>query len=150
MSSVEETIHASAVLTGERAVLIRGASGAGKSRLVFHLLNAAASGSLAFARLVTDDRVKLFAKHGRLVASAPEPIRGLIEVNGLGIRKTDCEPSAIVGLVVDLGAKDQARMPEVRAQTAEILGIEIPRLPVAAGQDAFSLVLAVLTTTQKV
>ncbi|MGB6890957.1 MAG: serine kinase, partial [Xanthobacteraceae bacterium] len=35
------TVHASAVLVGARAVLIRGASGAGKSRLALELLDAA-------------------------------------------------------------------------------------------------------------
>jgi HPr kinase/phosphorylase len=51
------TIHASVVLTGARAVLIRGPAGAGKSRLALNLIHAAASGSLRFARLVADDRV---------------------------------------------------------------------------------------------
>jgi HPr kinase/phosphorylase len=148
--SAGETIHSSALLTGERAILIRGNSGTGKSRLVFNLLNAAHCGLLPFARLISDDRVKLLAKHGRLVAFAPEPIRGLIEVNGFGIRQTDYELAAVVGFVIDLAAKDGARMPEAGALLVEILGIRIPRLPIAAGFDPFPLVLAALTTAQKV
>ena len=49
------TIHASAVLIGPKAVLIRGPAGAGKSQLVWDLLQAAAQGALPFARLVADD-----------------------------------------------------------------------------------------------
>lgn len=149
-SSVGETIHASAVLIGERAVLIRGASGSGKSRLVFNLLSSPANGLFPFVRLVADDRVRLFARHGRLVASAPDPIRGLIEINGLGVRQMAYESAAVVGLVVDLAAGDGARMPETKGQETEFLGINIPRLPIAAGFDPFPLVLAALTTMQKV
>ncbi len=40
------TTHASAVLIGARAVLIRGPAGAGKSRLAFALVEAQAQGLL--------------------------------------------------------------------------------------------------------
>jgi len=150
MSSPGETIHASAILTGERAVLIRGGSGTGKSQLAAALLNAARGGLLRYARLIADDRVKIFVANGRLLAAAPEPIQGMMEVRGLGIRCTDYEPLAVIGLVVDLAASDGARMPGERAEETEILGIKIPRLPVAAGQDAFPVVLAALTTKTKV
>lgn len=140
-----ETIHASAVVVGERAVVIRGPAGAGKSRLALDLLRAARTGLLPYARLVADDRVKIFPANGRLLVSAPETIRGLIEVNGLGIRHADCEPLAVAGLIVDLAAADGARMPETAAAEAEIFGIKIPRLPVIAGKDPFPPLLAALT-----
>ena len=38
MSGDGKSIHASAVLVGDRAVLVRGPSGSGKSRLVFDLI----------------------------------------------------------------------------------------------------------------
>lgn len=135
------SIHASAVLVGARAVLIRGASGAGKSRLVFALLNAAARGELPFARLVADDRVLLEAVHGRLVASAPASIGGLIEMRGHGPVEMPHEPQAIVGWVVDLDAADATRMPEAGGMIAEILGVTLPRVAVAAGQDPLPLAL---------
>ena len=40
------TVHASAVLVGDRAVLIRGPSGSGKSRLAFDLILAGRSGQI--------------------------------------------------------------------------------------------------------
>jgi HPr kinase/phosphorylase len=99
-----ETVHASAVLVGERAVLIRGPAGSGKSRLAWALLEAARTGIVRYARLVADDRVRIFAAGGRLLAAAPPTIRGMIEVRGLGVRRLDCEPLALVGLVIELAA----------------------------------------------
>lgn len=144
-----ETVHASAVLIGERAVVIRGPSGSGKSTLALALLDAAKSGLLPYARLVADDRVKIFSAHGRLLAAAPEAIHGMIEARGLGIRRIDCEPLAAVGLIVDLEAEDGARMPEKDACETEILSVKVPRLPVKKGEAAFPLLLAALTTIKK-
>ncbi len=139
-------MHASAVLVGERALLIRGPAGSGKSRLAWALLDAARTGILPYARLVADDRVRIFAAGNRLLAAAPETIRGMIEMRGLGVRRVDCEPLALVGLVVDLAAADGARLPEASAGETEILGVKVPRLAVAAGEAAFPLVIARLSS----
>jgi serine kinase of HPr protein (carbohydrate metabolism regulator) len=136
------TIHASCVLVGRSAVLIRGPSGSGKSRLAAALIETLSIEPAAVARLVADDRVYLFAANGRLLASAPAAIEGLLEIRGLGIRHTEFEPLALVELVVDLGAPDGARMPEDSARSAELLGVKLSRLPVAAGDEALPTVLA--------
>ena len=143
------TIHASAVLVGCRAVLIRGPSGSGKSRLALALLQAAQTGALPFARLVADDRAVVEARNGRLLVRPAPSLAGLIEVRGLGVRQVPCEPVAVVGLVVDLDAADAARMPEAASRTCEIERITLPRLPVAAGQDALPLVLSYLQSADK-
>ena len=106
------TIHASALLVGARAILVRGPAGAGKSRLVLNLLHATANGSLAFARLVADDRVHVVSAHGRLIARPPAALAGLLEVRGLGIRQLPYEPVAAVSWVVDLGTATSVRMPD--------------------------------------
>jgi len=138
------TIHASAVLVGARAVLIRGPSGSGKSRLAFELVQAARGGALRFARLVGDDRVHVEAANGRLVVRPAEALAGRIEVRGIGIMKLPYEPSAVIGLVVDLGAAAQ-RLPEVAQQRTELDGVTLARLAVAAGAPALPAVLALLT-----
>jgi len=143
-STIAPTIHASAVLVGASAILIRGASGAGKSRLVLEILEAAANGRLAFCRLVADDRVFVAAAHGRLIARAPSHLAGLMEIRGLGIRRLPYEPMAVVRLVVDFATATE-RMPEPPAAETEIEGVQLPRLAVAPGVDALSLVLAALT-----
>jgi HPr kinase/phosphorylase len=140
------TVHASAVLVGARAVVIRGPSGAGKSRLALALIEAARTGVLRFARLVGDDRVHLEPANGRLLVRPAEALAGLIEVRGVGIRRFDHEPSAVVGLLVDLAAADAERLPETERQHTVIAGISLPRLAIAAGHEALPAVLAVITS----
>jgi HPr kinase/phosphorylase len=136
--------HATAVLMGPRAVLIRGPSGSGKSRLAWDLLKAAKEGRLHFARLVADDRVALSAVNGKLIASVPKSIEGKIELRGSGIHTVPFEAFASVGLVVDLDAEDAERVPGPQALRTEILGVRLPRLPVPKGADPLPLVLQAL------
>jgi serine kinase of HPr protein (carbohydrate metabolism regulator) len=136
------TIHASAVLIGAKAALIRGPSGAGKSALAWDLLEAGRTLALPFVRLVADDRAYVEAHAGRLLVRPASTLAGLLEVRGLGIRRLDYEPVAAVGLIVDLAAKDSARLPEPAACEAAICGITLPRLAVVPGLDALPLVLA--------
>jgi HPr kinase/phosphorylase len=136
------TMHATAVLVGPRAVLIRGPAGAGKSKLARALIAAAENGRLRFARLVADDRVHLEPHHGRLLARAAPELAGMLEVRGVGITQIEYEPAAVVVLVVDLAADDAERLPI--PQTAAIAGISLPRLAVARGADPLPLVLAAL------
>src|SRR5436190_21941697 len=103
------SVHASAVLVGDRAVLIRGPSGTGKSYLAFDLILAGRSGQIPAAVLVGDDRVHLQVRDGQLVVSPARELAGLIEIRGLGIRRCDFAEEARVGLVVDLSASDAER-----------------------------------------
>ena len=141
------SVHASAVRVGNRAVLIRGASGAGKSRLAFDLILAGRAGQIAAAVLVGDDRVHLTASEGRLMVRPARELAGLIEIRGLGIRRCDFVDEAVVDLVVDLAAADAERLPPPEALRTQISGIKIPRIPVGIGFDAFPLVVAALTMT---
>ena len=138
------TVHASAVLVGARAILIRGPSASGKSRLAWELIEAARGGAVAFARLVGDARLNLQAAGGRLLVRPNDALAGLIELRGVGILRRDHEPCAVVGLVVDLATADAERLPERREIVVE--GIPIPRLAVAPAVAALPLVLAVVTS----
>jgi HPr kinase/phosphorylase len=139
------TVHASAVLVGARAVLIRGPSGSGKSRLALELIEAGRAGRLSFTRLIGDDRVHLENVGGRLLVRPAQPLAGLIELRGAGILRFDYEPCAVVGLVVDLDAAGAERLPE--QQTVVIEGNLLPRLAVAAGTAALPAVLAIITSS---
>jgi serine kinase of HPr protein (carbohydrate metabolism regulator) len=143
------TTHASAVLVGPKAVLIRGPSGSGKSCLAWALIEASHNGILPFARLVADDRVHLEAHAGRLLVRPAPALAGLIERRGLGIRRMPHEPLAMVGLVVDLAAADGARLPPPEAKVTAIAGVTLPRRAVAPGIDPLPLVLAWLRTAAK-
>jgi HPr kinase/phosphorylase len=144
MASQAPTIHATAVLVGPKAALIRGPAGAGKSRLAVDLLQAAEQGALPFARLVADDRAHVEACASGLLVRPAQALAGLIEVHGLGIRRLAFEPVAAVGLVIDLSATDSGRHPTPSASQTEVEGIRLPRLAVAPGMPALHLVLAFL------
>ncbi len=140
------TVHASAVLIGNRAVLLRGPSGSGKSRLAFDLILAGRAGKLPASVLIGDDRVYLEAAEGQLVVRPARELQGLIEIRGLGIRRCEFVAQAVVGLVVDLAAADAARMPAPDALFTSIEGVMLPRIPVTAGFQPLPLVIAALTT----
>lgn len=140
------TIHATAVLIGAKAVLIRGPSGTGKSSLAWDLIQASGTGALPFARLVGDDRVHVEAVASRLLVRPASTLAGLIEIHGLGIRRLPYEPVAQIGVIIDLAAADAARLPAPEATETAISGVVLPRLAVAARARALPLVLAWLST----
>ena len=120
-------VHGSAVIFGESAILVRGASGAGKSSLVLALLDQATL-SGHFARLVGDDRVALGVHSGRLVVRAHLQTAGQVEQRGIGILRLKHEPAAIVRFIVDLVAEPVARMPAATERQVDLCGIRLPRL----------------------
>jgi len=123
------TVHASAVLDGERGVLIRGGAGSGKSSLLLGLL--ADPGASTW--LIADDRVILMPAYGRLIAAVPPVLAGLLEIRGQGIARRPFVSPARLHLVVDLvPLSDCARMPMPPAETVSIASIELPllRLPI--------------------
>jgi serine kinase of HPr protein (carbohydrate metabolism regulator) len=141
-----QSVHASAVQVGERAVLIRGPSGSGKSRLALALIAAGRTGMLPPSVLVGDDRIVLEARDGLLVATPAPGLEGRIEVYGAGIRRTEFVLAAPVMAVIDLADADAQRMPANSAMQVTISGITLPRLPVVSGHDPFPQVVSWLTT----
>jgi serine kinase of HPr protein (carbohydrate metabolism regulator) len=132
------TIHATAVLVGAKALLIRGEPGSGKSRLALRLIQ-----TLPFARLIGDDRVHLEAQNGRLLVRPAETLAGLLEVRGLGIQKVPYERKAVVGSILDLvPAAD--RLPEPGKQETIVCGVTLPRLALPIGTDPLPALLTVL------
>ena len=142
------TVHGSAVLVGDRAVLIRGASGAGKSRLAFDLMMAGRAGQLPPVALIGDDRVLLQADQGGVTVRPAPELAGLIEIRGLGIRRCDFAAEGRLALVVDLTAEDAARLPLPSSLRTSIHGVELLRIPVAQNFSALPLVIAALTTDE--
>ncbi len=144
--SGKPSTHASAVKIGARAVLIRGPSGSGKSRLAFDLILSGRSGQLPPAILVGDDRVLLDTDGQHLLVRPVRELAGLIEIRGLGIRRCEFTDEAEVGLVIDLHAADAERLPRPSSLQTEIFGVKIPRIPVGSDFSPLPLVVAALTT----
>jgi serine kinase of HPr protein (carbohydrate metabolism regulator) len=135
------TIHATCVAIEGHGVLIRGPSGAGKSDLALRLIDGG-------ALLVADDRVALSIEGGRLVARAPRPLAGLMEVRGLGIVEVPSAASAPILLVCDLADRVE-RLPD--AETATLAGVALPLLRLAPFEASASakLRLAVRTLARR-
>ncbi|WP_341894542.1 HPr kinase/phosphatase C-terminal domain-containing protein [Ferrovibrio terrae] len=118
------TLHASCVAIAGAAVLLRGPSGAGKSDLALRLLDAGAG-------LVADDQTRLLRDGGRLIASVPPALHGLLEVRGLGPVAHPCIGSMPVALLIDLVPRDDVpRLPEPRFEA--FLDIALPCLSLHA------------------
>ena len=88
-------VQASCVAIGGRALLIEGAPGSGKSSLALALIDRGAV-------LIGDDGVQLEAKDGRLYASPPPNIAGLLEVRNLGLLTFPTATQVQVALAVRL------------------------------------------------
>ncbi len=135
------TVHATAVVIGEAGVLIRGASGAGKTSLAFALVEEARRKGV-YAAFVADDRVALSCVNGRIVARCPETISGLAERRGRGVERVDHVPAAVIRLVTDLvGPEAVVRLPEIAEEEIEIEGVKLPRQAIPTRQMAVSLPL---------
>ena len=117
-------VHASAVAIGDKAVLITGASGSGKSDLALRLVDRGAV-------LIADDYVELVAADGRLLLSPPATIAGRIEVRELGIAALPFRRDVALALVVDLDAP-RVRLP--RPAQRRYMDIAVPAIAI----DAFA------------
>ena len=118
-----ENLHASTVALDGRAVIISGLSGSGKSDLALRLLDR------GFV-LVSDDRTIVRKDGGSLIASAPDTIRGKLEIRGVGIVDMPTVADIAVALVVEL-TSDIQRLPD-DSRNRTILGIAIPMISVDA------------------
>lgn len=121
--------NVSAVAIDGRAVLIEGAPGSGKSSLALALIDRGAV-------LIGDDGVRLSHGEGRIWASPPLNIAGLIELRNVGLVElpTTDAPLALV-LALDPAAP---RLPEGADQRI-VLGEAIPALALYPDSPALPL-----------
>jgi len=117
--------HGSCAERDGAGVLLLGPPGAGKSDLLLRLMGAG-------WRLVADDQVLLRASGGGLLASAPQGLRGMLELRGIGLMEgLDSTPEARLALAVDCVAREVvARLP--LPARFEALGESLPRLSLHA------------------
>lgn len=122
-----ETEHATAIVVGQTGLLFIGASGSGKSGTALACLNAAMRRGWN-AVLIADDRTRLDAHSGRLIASCPAPLRGLIELRGTGLVRMRRLDRAVIHLAVAPGEPSaDSRLP-AESEIFARQGIELPLL----------------------
>jgi HPr kinase/phosphorylase len=152
LADAPELVHGTCVALGRAAALLRGPSGSGKSDLALRFLFLARRGPAALEApiLVADDQVYLTRKGARLAATAPQSIRGKIEVRGIGIVEVKSAADAELALVVDLVASsaDLERMPDGEA-TTRLLGLDIPLLRLSPWEAAAPIKLAIALARAK-
>ncbi|MFM2168514.1 MAG: HPr(Ser) kinase/phosphatase [Prosthecobacter sp.] len=144
--SPSQSLHGCMVDVQGIGVLVEGESGSGKSESVIGLLQRGAA-------LVADDVVKLRVVEDReIIATAPENLRGMIEIRGLGVLNVTAlfgvgalRLSKRLDLIVTLvhGQKTED-LERVGTSTAvrEVMGLEIAHvtLPLAPGRDVAGLI----------
>jgi len=118
-----ETVHASCVEIGGRAVLIGGRSGSGKSDLSLRLIDRGAG-------LVSDDYTLVRRVEDRLLATAPATIEGQIEVRGVGIVEIAAVKDVPIALFVDLDMTT-TRLPDPDTHRT-VAGVSIPVVGLSA------------------
>ena len=121
-------IHATGLVLGTTGLILRGASGAGKSLLALELIDEWEARGLA-GKLVSDDRIDIEATPQGLVMHAPRAIEGLIELRGRGIVERPFLRKAALHLVVDL-VDTLERMVEEDQLATTLEGVSIARCPV--------------------
>ena len=101
------------------AVLLRRLSGIGKSDLALRLIDDG-------AQLVADDQVDLELTEEGLLASAPQTIRGMLEVRGVGLVHLPVASKAALVAIIDLVGVDTEieRLPE--PDEVDIAGTTLP------------------------
>lgn len=115
---MSKNIHATCINLNSKGILLLGYSGAGKSDLALRLI------TLFSASLVSDDRTDVVRISDKIKAKAPDVLKGLLEVRGVGIVNFEYMEETTVDVVIKLEPEKQERLPE--KQYYELEGIKLP------------------------
>lgn len=144
-------IHGGLLSIYGKGVLIRGESGMGKSEIALELIK---RGHL----LVADDRVDCYRIHNKIVGKAPELLREMLEIRGIGViivsrmfGVSSVLPKAEINFQVNLepwkADQDYDRVGIEEKKHENILGIDIPKIvvPVREGRSMAVIIESAVT-----
>lgn len=125
-----QNIHAGCISYKNKGILILGDSGTGKSDLALRMIMDKG------AKLVSDDRTDIENIDGRLFASAPQNLAGLMEVRGVGILNFPFKKKMQIDLLVQLVKNPQEieRLPEKENSTLE--NVILPQIKLYAFESS--------------
>ncbi len=148
-----ESIHGVLLQVFGRGVLIRGESGLGKSEIALELIK---RGHI----LVADDRVDIYRIHNSIVGEAPEILRNLLEIRGVGIINVtsmfgiaSTTEKSEIDYVIDLqkwsseAEYDRLNLDHAK-QVETFFGVDVPKmtLPVSEGRSIAVVIEAAVTS----
>ena len=144
-------IHGGLLSIYGKGVLIRGESGMGKSEIALELIK---RGHL----LVADDRVDCYRIHNKIVGKAPELLREMLEIRGIGVINvsrmfgvSSVLPKAEINFQVNLepwkADQDYDRVGIEEKKHENILGIDVPKIvvPVREGRSMAVIIESAVT-----
>lgn len=142
----EDTMSGTLMSIRGVGVLLTGESGMGKSETALELIR---QGNV----LISDDRVDVMHIHNHIFGHAPEIIKGLLEIRGIGIIDVEkmfgamaISDSENVDLVIKLvpfeAEADYNRLGDETMRYTRILNVLVPTiiLPVSAGRNTAALI----------
>ena len=146
-----ETLHGVFVQIYGKGVLITGESGMGKSEIALELIK---KGHL----LVADDRVDCALIHKQIIGQAPEILKQMLEIRGVGVinvSKMFGVASVLDKALVDLNIHIEPWTPDKQydrigieeKKYTDILGVQIPKLiiPVKEGRSMGVIIESAVT-----
>lgn len=146
-----DNVHGGLMSIFGKGILIKGESGLGKSEIALELVK---RGHL----LVADDRVDCYRIHSNIIGQAPELLRGMLEIRGVGIISvarmfgvSSVIPKKHIDLVICLehwsNHKTYDRIGVGEEQFMDILGVDIPQItiPVKEGRSMAAVIEAAVT-----
>lgn len=150
----EDTIGGVLMSVYGKGVLLTGESGMGKSETALELINNKHV-------LIADDRVDIEHVHNTIYGHAPDIIKGLLEIRGIGIIDVEkmfgtsalgerAEIDLIINLVPYDSSYEYDRIGDEQSEYTELLDVRIPTMtiPLSAGRNVGVLVESAVTNFQ--
>jgi len=145
-----ESYHGTLIKVNGHGVLISGESGVGKSEIALELVK---KGHV----LIADDRVDVCRLHNKIYGQAPEILKNMLEIRGVGIINVESmygvmatddesEVECIIQLEKWSAEKEFDRLGLMNQQTENFFGIDIPKLrvPVSEGRSIAPIIESVV------
>ena len=130
-----------------RGVLIRGASGSGKSdislRAITQPMLLPGEDEAVTIDFVSDDQTVIKQNNEELNESAPETIAALIEARGIGLIAWPCADAVTLALVADTEREGIKRLPEPRDSRCQLLDVALNRIDLIARENSSVVKLAI-------